>query len=217
MKLTSASAERNVAPILAVLLQKLAHATALLEIASGTGQHAAALAQALPVLRVQPTEYAGGAGSPEATAHDDLEPLFASIREWGAPFSPRVLPPIALDASAAAWPVDEERYDAIFASNLLHISPESVCAGLFAGAGRVLVPGGALLVYGPFMLNGAHTAPSNVAFDERLRSQNSEWGVRCVNELADLAASHGINLVERIDMPANNMILHFCKARSEDT
>ena len=94
---------------------------------------------------------------------------------------------------------------------MCHISPYAVTEGLFAGAGRVLRPAGGLFIYGPFLVNGEHTAPSNVEFDARLRAQDPQWGVRDSTALVGLAAQHGLILVERVPMPANNFVLCFRK------
>ena len=102
-----------------------------------------------------------------------------------------------------------ERADALVAINMVHVSPWRVTQGLMAGAGRVLPSGGVLYLYGPYKENGAHTAPSNEAFDQDLRLRNPEWGVRDVGEVADLARAHGLDLVERVPMPANNLSLIF--------
>ena len=129
---------------------------------------------------------------------------------------PNVLRPLELDAAAATWPVEGPEqpgsWDAVVACNVCHISPFPVTEGLLGGAGRVLVKGsGMLFIYGPFMVDGKHTAPSNEAFDARLRSQNPAWGVRDATELVTLAKAHGLELVAREEMPANNFILCFEK------
>ena len=120
---------------------------------------------------------------------------------------PNLLPPLRLDATAPNWPV--EQADAVVAINMVHISPWRATQGLIAGAGRVLPPGGVLYLYGAYKENGAHTAPSNEAFDQDLRRRNPEWGVRDLDELTELARTQGLDLAERIAMPANNLSLVF--------
>ena len=120
-----------------------------------------------------------------------------------------MLKPKELDVASVDWPVEPHSLDAIIACNILHISPYFVTEGLFAGAGRMLASQGVLCVYGPFMIDGEHTSPSNEAFDARLRGQNDTWGVRDVATLIDLAKSHNLEFVERVQMPANNLTLVF--------
>jgi SAM-dependent methyltransferase len=163
------SADRNKAPIAAVLAKYAPFAgskpATLLEVASGTGQHAAHLAEAFPHVVWQPTEFAGGSAGPESPAYGDLSPVFASVVAYTAGME-NVRPPLALDASAGSWPapIESATFDAIFACNILHISPYAVTEGLLAGAARLLVPGsGVLCVYGPFMVDGEHTSGSNAA------------------------------------------------------
>ena len=192
------SADRNKAPI-ADVLQRHPPFDAVdsgwrscIEIASGTGQHCAYFADKFPHVVFQPTEYAGGSAGPEEPAYGDLSPVFSSIIAH-AGGKRNVRAPIALDAAAPRWPDEVEAaatvVDAVYCCNICHISPIEVTHGIFAGAARLLVPGtGRLFIYGPFMVDGAHTAPSNAEFDARLRAQNPSWGVRDATELADLAA-----------------------------
>ena len=183
---------RNREAILAVLQQTLPAEGLVLEIASGTGEHAAFLAPALSDgLRWQPS---------------DVEPVaMASIDAHAATAgSDRIAPAVLLDASSPDWPLP--RADAVFAANLVHIAPFEVAEGLFAGAGRILVRGGPLVLYGPFNRNRAPTAASNAAFDRQLRAQNPAWGVRCLDtELGPLAAGADLVLDAVIPMPANNL------------
>ena len=151
-------------------------------------------AAALPHLIWQPTDC-------------DEQALKSIAAHRAASGLPNLLAPLVLDAAAPEWPV--ERADAIVAINMVHISPWRATQGLMAGAGRVLPPGGVLYLYGAYKENGAHTAPSNEAFDQDLRRRNPEWGVRDLEEVADLAREHGLDLVERIPMPANNLSLVF--------
>jgi SAM-dependent methyltransferase len=194
--LTSPSVARNRDPILAVLQRVLPARGKILEIASGTGQHAVHFAAALPHLTWQPTV-------------QDEQALNSIAAHRAASGLPNLLAPLRLDAAAPDWPV--ERADTLVAINMVHISPWRATQGLMAGAGRVLPPGGVLYLYGAYKENGAHTAPSNEAFDRDLRRRNPEWGVRDLEEVADLARTHGLELVERIPMPANNLSLVFRK------
>lgn len=215
-KRNAPSSERNKEPIAAVLAAHAPFSSAdapgtCLEIASGTGQHVAHFAARFPHITFQPTEYSGGSASPESPAYLErggMDPVFASINAWCEGLA-NVRQPTDLDAAAAEWPVEAERFDAILCANILHISPYCVSEGLIAGAARLLRPGGALFVYGPFMVDGKQTAPSNEAFDQRLKGMNAEWGVRCSTVLASLAASQGLKLVDRAEMPANNFVLVF--------
>jgi SAM-dependent methyltransferase len=194
--LTSPSTARNREPILAVLRRVLPARGTVLEIASGTGEHAVHCAAALPGLSWQPTDR-------EAEA---LASIAAHRAEAGLP---NLLAPLALDVTAPLWPV--RRADAIVAINMIHIAPWRAAEGLMDGAGRVLAPGGVLYLYGPFMEDGRHTAPSNAAFDESLKARDPAWGVRDVAVVAELAARHGLGLDERVAMPANNLSLVFRK------
>jgi SAM-dependent methyltransferase len=192
--LTSPAVARNRDPILAVLRRVLPAQGTVLEIASGSGEHAVHFAAALPYLVWQPTDQ-------DADALASISAYRASAR------LPNLLPALPLDASAPLWPMTDA--DAIVAINMIHIAPWTAAEGLMAGAGRVLAPGRVLYLYGPFQENGRHTAPSNAAFDANLRSRNPAWGVQDVGEIASLANTHGLDLVERVAMPANNLSLVF--------
>lgn len=157
-RLQSPAAERNGAPILAVLRERLPERGFMLELASGTGQHAACFAAALPGWQWQPTEADRSA--------------FDSIRAWAAAGGARnVLEPFVLDVLASPWPLDRE-CDAVFCANLLHIAPPAVTPALMQGAARHLRPAAPLLIYGPFWIDGEVPAPSNLAFDESLRQRD---------------------------------------------
>ena len=184
--------ERNRDPILAVLRRVLPARGTVLEIAAGTGQHAAYFGAALPGLTWQPTDA-------DATA-------LASIEGWCADV-PNVAAPLRLDVTADAWPL--ERADAIVCANMIHIAPWAACAGLMRGAGRVLARGGALYLYGPYRVGGMHTAPSNEAFDANLRARDPCWGVRDLEAVVREAARHGLDFAERVEMPANNQSVIF--------
>ena len=192
--LLSPAVARNRDPILAVLRRHLPAQGTVLEIASGTGEHAAYFAPQFPRLVWQPTDL-----DPEALASIEAHCAAAN--------APNLRAPIALDVTAAAWPVT--RADAIISINMIHISPWAATQGLMAGAARVLAPGGVLYLYGPFKENGMHTAPSNAAFDASLRARDPEWGVRDVGDVRELADRHGFDFVERVVMPANNLSLTF--------
>ena len=192
--LTAPSVARNREPILAVVRRALPERGLVLEIASGSGEHAVYFAAALPGLTWQPSD-----PDPEARA---------SIAAYRAAMAlPNVLPPLALDAAASRWPVTQA--DVIVAINMIHIAPWAAAEGLIAGAERLLPAGGVLFLYGPFRENGRHTAPSNAAFDESLRARNREWGVRDLDEVAALAIRSGFALEERVAMPANNLSVVF--------
>ncbi len=188
----SAAAERNQGPILAQLLRLLPPHGLLLEMASGTGQHAAHFAPALPGWRWQPS--------------DSDEDARASITAW-CQHLPQVLPPLWLDASASSWAAAPDRVDAIFCANLLHIAPWPVCPALMQGAARHLAPQGQLILYGPYLIDGEETAPGNLAFDIDLRSRNPAWGLRRLGDVLDQAQAMGLHLQERVAMPANNQLL----------
>lgn len=182
--------QRNRAPILAVLERVLPARGHVLEIASGTGEHAVAFAQALPSLVFQPSDV-----DPEA---------LASIEAWrrhcGLPNLRHALP---LDVHALPWPLGDAP-DAIVCSNMIHIAPWSACLALLDGAAAALAPGALLVLYGPYREGGAHTAPSNAAFDASLRERDPRWGVRNLDDVAAEAAARSFALEEVIGMPANN-------------
>jgi hypothetical protein len=191
------STARNREPILHVLQPRLPQRGLVLEIAAGAGEHAVFCAAALPHMDWLPTD-----ADPEA---------LASIAAWREHAGlANLLPPLRLDAAAPdAWPVRQA--DAVVSINMIHISPWASTEGLMAGAGRLLPAGGALFLYGPFIESDVRTTPSNLAFDESLKMRNPAWGVRHLDEVAGVAAAHGLALVERIEMPANNLTLVFRK------
>jgi cyclopropane fatty-acyl-phospholipid synthase-like methyltransferase len=185
---------RNREPILAVLRRILPQHGTVLEISSGTGEHAAYFARALPDLTWQPS---------------DLDPAaLASIAAHGADAGlPNLLPPQRVDATGPRWPL--EQADAIVCINMIHIAPWAACTGLMAGAERLLPVGGVLYLYGPYKIEGRHTADSNRAFDADLRARDPAWGVRDLDAVSALAADHGLALIETVPMPANNFSLVF--------
>ena len=195
--LTSPAAARNREPILEVLRGRLASGGRVLEVASGSGEHAVWFAQGLPGVVWRPS---------------DQEPAaVASIRaRREAADLPNLEEPLVLNAAdAGSWPAGP--IDAVVCLNMIHIAPWAAAEGLMAGCGRLLEPGGMLCLYGPFREGGVHTAPSNAAFDESLKARDPAWGVRDLEAVADLAASRGLDLAERIAMPANNLSLIFIR------
>lgn len=207
---------RNKGPILEVLQKHLAlrlpagGKLGVLEVASGTGEHAAHFAAALPATEWQPTEWRGHA-SP-GKERQDLGDALRSIAAWTEGLA-NVRPPVALDAAAPVWPVEAGalRFGAVSVANLAHIAPLAVVRGLFAGAARVLEPGGVLFLYGPFAQAGVELGEGNAAFDERLRRLDSQWGLRDVGQMEALAAGAGLVLVAAEPMPANNLTLVFSR------
>lgn len=196
--LISPAAARNRGPILAVLKPRLPTSGIVLEIASGPGEHAVYFAAALPHLQWQSTD-----PDPDALAS------MAAWRDHAA--LPNLLPPLRLDAADPdAWP--EHPIAAVVNINMTHISPWAATQGLMAGAGRVLPQGGVLFLYGPYIESNMETAPTNLAFDRSLRQRNPAWGIRRLDDMIALAAEHGMELSERITMPANNLALFFRKS-----
>ena len=189
--------ERNREPIAGVLREVLPERGLLLEIAAGTGEHAAFLAPLFPALRWQPTD-------------PDPDSL-GSIDAWQADSAAgNLLPPVFLDAASGTWPVD--RADAILCVNMVHISPWAATEGLMRGAARLLPPGGPLILYGPYRRRGVPTAPSNEAFDASLKSRNPAWGLRDLEAVQELAAGQGLGFERLYEMPANNLTLVFRRA-----
>jgi hypothetical protein len=179
----------------------------VLEAGSGTGQHVIAFARQSPDITWWPSDHG--------------KRYLESIAAWRAHAAlANVRPPVHIDLADPTWGLGEAdaelpaEFLAIFCANVIHITPWNVAEGLFAGATPRLGSGGRLFLYGPFMRNGAHTAPSNEAFDRNLRSSNPEWGVRDMDDVRTLAESVGLRLVEIVDMPANNFILAFAPGQS---
>ena len=187
---------RNRDPILDVLRRVLPQRGLVLEIASGSGEHAAYFAQALPQLTWQPSDPSEEALASAAAHRDD-----AAL--------PNLRPPLRLDVTAPSWPI--ARADAIICCNMIHIAPWAACEGLIAGAARVLAAGGILYLYGPYKIGGVHTAPSNQEFDASLRSRNPAWGIRDLEEVTALAGRHDFKLIETVKMPANNLSVIFSR------
>ena len=194
--LTSPAARRNAQAILRVLRAHLPAAGSVLEVASGSGEHAVAFSSALPGLRWTPSD-------PSAEAR-------ASIAAWSRTAAlPNLQPPLALDAQdPATWPTGH--FDALYCANMTHISPWSATEGLMDLAGRVLRrPGGLLALYGPYREAEVPLAESNAAFDASLKERNVDWGLRDREMVEALARSHGLAATLRVQMPANNLILLF--------
>lgn len=194
--------ERNRQPILSVLQQVLPKFGTVLEIASGTGEHAAFFAPRLPDLCWLPTE------------QDAL--LRKSIQAWGDAVATKNLrlPPLALDVSDRLWPVEssisiDSPITAIVNINMIHIAGWEMCEHLMAGAERVLSAGGVLYLYGPFKQKEKPIAPSNEAFDRMLRDRNPTWGLRDLEAVIELAKQHDLQLVKTVEMPANNLSVIF--------
>lgn len=179
---------RNRDAILAVLRDVLPETGLVLEIASGSGEHAAYFAPALPGLIWQPSD-------PDETALD-------SVRSWTAGIA-NSRPPLALDAAGLDWPIDTA--DALVCINMIHIAPWPACEGLMAGAGRILPAGAPLILYGPFRRAGVPTAPSNEAFDASLKARDPAWGLRDLEAVTALAADNGLRFDRLVEMPANNL------------
>lgn len=199
-RLFSPSAGRNREVVRDVLVRFAPVEGDVLEVGAGTGEHAVTFAAALPGVRWRP-------GDPDAASR-------ASIAAWVAHTGlTNVASPHAIDVSAADWDGPEPGSLAgIVSLNMVHISPFDAAQGLLAGAGRYLGGEGMLFLYGPFARDGAHTAPSNAAFDENLKSRDARWGVRDLDrEIVPLAERAGLALAEVVEMPANNLSVVFRK------
>lgn len=190
---TAPAAVRNVVPIGDVLAEWLPKSGLALEIASGTGEHAIAFARCFPHLDWQPSD-------PDHLA-------LASIEAWRVDCTPNLRAPLALDAAAFDWPI--ERAAAILCINMVHISPWASALGLIEGASRLLNEGEPLILYGPWIVEGVETAPSNLAFDADLRARDPAWGLRSLAGFQAQAERRGLTLVDRRAMPANNVMLLF--------
>ena len=196
MKQHSPAALRNREPIAAVLAEELPRAGLVLEIASGTGEHAAYFAARFPQITWQPS--------------DPDDDALASIAAWRLDSAlPNLLPPTKLDAATSVWPV--EAADAMFCCNMVHISPVSAAEGVLHAAARLLSEGAPLIFYGPFLEDSVDTAPSNLAFDGDLKRRNPAWGLRRLEWLDTLAESQLLARTRRVAMPANNLMLIYRK------
>lgn len=205
-RLDAAAFHRNHQPIWAVLEKFLAGRSGdVLEAGSGTGQHVVYFAEQTPDIIWWPS--------------DLNEAHLKSIAAWRAHAGlPNIRPPLKIDLSDPAWPGaapeggDLPKLLAVFCANVIHIAPWRVAEGLFEGAARRLREDGRLFLYGPFKRDGKHTALSNAVFDTSLRNQDPDWGVRDITDLEKLAARVGLSLGATVEMPANNMIVVFCRA-----
>ncbi|HEX8009799.1 MAG TPA: DUF938 domain-containing protein [Casimicrobiaceae bacterium] len=186
------AAQRNRGPILEVLTRVLPPTGLVLEVGSGTGEHVVHFAQALPRLTWQPTE-------PDAALRRSIA-LWVRHEQLG-----NVREPLALDVRERPWPVSAA--DAVVCINVVHVSPWATTLDLLAGAADILPLGGVLYCYGPYRRHGRHTAPSNEAFDAKLRAYDPEWGLRDLEQICAAADRVGLELAEVLDMPANNFSL----------
>lgn len=187
----SPAADRNREPLLGVLRELLPANAEVIEIASGTGQHAQHFASAQPGWRWQPTEA-------DEQLLNVIAARCADLPNVAAPWRLNVLDLPTLPA-----------VDAVVAVNLIHIAPWQACTALMQLAAACLRPGGHLVLYGPFVVDGEPTAPSNLAFDADLRTRNREWGVRCLQDVVEAAQAGGLRFERRISMPANNLTVVF--------
>lgn len=204
-RLDAPAFHRNHEPIWSAIADFLGKQTGdVLEVGSGTGQHAVTFARRSPHLNWWPSDI--------RASHLD------SVTAWTRHDGPANLhAPQHVDLTISDWTWREGEnagrpLTAILCINVLHISPWRVSQNLFSGAGRLLHPDGRLFIYGPFMRDGTHTAPSNAAFDVTLRAENPEWGVRDLRDLRVLASGAGLSLIEVTPMPANNLVLAFGRA-----
>lgn len=194
MKRYAPATERNREPIAAVLREVLPASGLVLEVASGTGEHAAYFARLFPQLDWQPSD-------PDPDA-------LTSIEAWAADAGlPNLRQPVELDVAGDTWPI--EQADALLCINMVHISPWSAALGLLRGASRLLSAGAPLVLYGPYRRVGVPTAPSNEAFDRSLKLRNPEWGLRPLEDVAAEAEKAGFALERVAEMPANNLTVVF--------
>jgi hypothetical protein len=192
LRRSAPAALRNREPIAEVLGRWLPQSGLVLEIASGSGEHAVYFAERFPGLDWQPTDI-----------HPDA---LASIAAWRREAAlPNVREPLKLDAASADWPID--RADAVLSINMVHISPWTSALGLLDGAGRVLACGAPLIMYGPWLKDDIATAESNLAFDADLKRRDPEWGLRRVEDFAEAALARRLRLEATCGMPANNLML----------
>jgi hypothetical protein len=200
----SPAAERNKQPILDVLRQLLPERGNALEIASGTGQHVAWFAAHLPHWTWQPSD----------TYASALDSIATYVVQQGLS---NVRAPVLLDVMAPRWLPDDVRFDVpvfdlIYCANMLHIAPWATCAALMRGSARHLAPGGLLITYGPYLEHAVPTSAGNLAFDQSLRAQNPDWGIRLLDDVAQEAGRAGLRLSARHAMPANNLLLAWTRS-----
>ncbi|WP_417319454.1 DUF938 domain-containing protein [Emcibacter sp.] len=201
-KLASPAAARNRDHILDVLKVTLPRQGTVLEIASGSGEHAIYFTDALSPIMWQPSD-------PDPTCRGSIQSWW-----WDVQLN-NILPPINLDVCREPWPVETtppaEPISSIVCINMIHIAPWKACECLMRGAGRILPKGGILYLYGPYKEKGEHTAPSNEAFDRSLKERNPAWGVRNLEDVVAEAEKNGLSLLRTVDMPANNLSVIFEK------
>jgi len=194
--------DRNREHILKVLKDCLPHEGTILEVASGTGQHAIFFTQHLPNSYWQPTD------------PDEDNRKSISAWWWEVQFK-NILPPLYLNTQDTVWPAEQEDLpepvSAIVCINMIHISPWESAIGLMKGAARILPQDGVLYLYGPYKVDGRHTAPSNETFDASLRDRNAQWGLRDLNDVKEIALENGLAFVKTVQMPANNLSVIFRK------
>ena len=195
----SPAAERNRGPILEWLAALLPAEARVLEIASGTGQHAAFFA----------AEQRGWSWQPSEADARLLDAIGARCRGLA-----NVRPPVALDVASPAWPLPRAAFDAVYCANLVHIAPWPVCAALMRGASAHLRDDGMLVLYGPFHVDGEALQPGNAAFDADLQARDARWGLRRLADVEREAAGAGLHLGRRVAMPANNLVLVFDRDRA---
>ena len=200
VELLSAATQSNREPILAVLRRILPARGLVLEIASGTGEHAVHCAAGLPGIMWQPSD-------------PDPEYLATLVAHREAARLPNLLAPLVFDVTCVPWPI--ARADAVVCSNMIHIAPWAAAEALVTGAARLLGSGGVLYLYGPYREAGEPIAPGNQEFDRSLRSRNPEWGLRDTGDVIALATGHDFDFIERVAMPANNLSLAFRKRKGE--
>ena len=192
--------QRNREPILKILSEVLPPNSKVLEIASGTGEHAVYFAAQLKSCHWIPSD-----PNPESRS---------SITAWKNASSVENLSlPLSIDVTQADWPqqVAESKIDSIVNINMIHIAPWQACLGLMKGAGRILPPQGILYLYGPYKRNGEHTAVSNARFDRSLRDRHREWGIRNLERVIEAAADANLKLQQVVEMPANNLSVIFTR------
>lgn len=190
------SCEQNKRPILTVLRQLLPGCSRLLEIGSGTGQHAVYFAEAIPQLTWQTSDRLGN---------------HPGIRTWLAEGPPNALLPLTLDVLHRPWPLPNDSVDAVFSANTAHIMGWDAVAAMFAGVGEVLSEGGLFILYGPFNYRGRYTTEGNARFDAWLKERDPQSGIRDIEALVDLAQANGMRLYRDFAMPANNRMVVWVK------
>ena len=201
-RLFSPSAERNSDAVAAALKHILPNEGVVLEVSSGTGQHIVRFAAEMPELTWQPSERDAG--------------CLGSIVQWiAADAPPNIRQPIRLDVMDQLWPIASAA--AVVCLNMIHIAPWPATEALMRGANAILRPGGVLALYGPFRRDGQHTAPSNAVFDEDLKSRDSDWGVRNLEDVAACAKANGFGEPQIVEMPANNLLVVLRKRAETQT